>query len=240
MIRIRACERGCRLDSIKPEHLLCAAADAAPIGESPAQRDLLGPGIEEARVEAQDHIGIADPGEDIEGPVKREPRRLRRAAVQWLIGVPCHRGKLRLQRLDLPQQGWRRDTPSQEGEPRSLVLAMTIRHGLPCREEILPGADFVGLNGRLSARRIVEIEDFRLGENVGGTEACGVPRVAFYLRGAALVRGHDDAAAISRKRKRRRKCERDAGHQAPGHCDVRYDLFFGLRASRRDQRHVGG
>ena len=100
-------------------------------------------------------------------------------------------------------------------------------------EERRPRPDLAEVGERLRAVGIVEVEDRRLREHVGGAEAAGMLRVALDLRRAPFVALDEQAGGDAAERHRRREEQRPAGDQLLGLPDVRDDLLVRLASCRR-------
>ena len=110
---------------------------------------------------------------------------------------------------------------------------LSVEHLPNRRDERLERANFAEVRERLRAIGIVETEDRRLREEVGGAEARRMIGVAFDLRRAALVALDQEADAGPGKRHRRRVEERLARNQLLGLPDVRNDALRSAGACRR-------
>ena len=101
------------------------------------------------------------------------------------------------------------------------------------------GTNLAEVGQRLRAIGIVEAEDRRLREDVGGAEAARVQRVAFDLRRPALVALDQQAGGDAAERHRGREEQRLARDHLFGLPDVRDDLLRRLTRAGGDagQRH---
>lgn len=179
-----------RLDRVQAVHLRPprvrrGGPHAPPSHEVGDITEVAGATGQEIGVEREDNVGVAE----VVAGVDVRAEGLHRAAVggvvaERLVLVPLRVGQGAEQvRELLPQRrrddGLRQDT---QAGPAARVLPLPFQGPAEGSEALVPGARLAEVRDGLGAVGVVEAEDGRLVERVGGAEAGGVLGVALDLR----------------------------------------------------------
>ena len=93
----------------------------------------------------------------------------------------------------------------------------------------------------LRAVWIVQRQDRGLGENVGGSKASGMLRIALNLRGAPHMAFRQDPVSDATEGQGSGKKQRFAGHNLLWGPDIRHDVLLGLaRTGAQTRQHQRG
>ena len=183
------------LDGVEPIHLELVrcrvlrphpAALAVIVGVT--QR--AGTGEQEVRVQRQDHIRLAEVVVRVDVLVESELRPFQHGrAAGRLILIPFRFREMVLveQFRHLGVQRRRRDVLSQNAQAGALPGFQLVQSAAKGRQRLVPGPRPAAIRQGLRTVRIVQAEDGRLNEQVGGAEAGRMTGIALDLRRTALV-----------------------------------------------------
>ncbi len=167
---------------------------------------------EQVGVEGEDHLG----GREIEhGPQRAAESQVRAGVavvlIQRLPDMPARSRVGGQEALALGRQGRRVAALSEDGQPPAAAGAQGREQAGGRGGEVRPllsqFAAAIAADGAAAAVRIVELEDRRLGQGIGGTAPNRMLGVALHLDRPAVEAGHQEAA--------RAACQLEGGGEAP-------------------------
>ena len=190
-------DRGRAFHAIETIQQRVFAVRPAPAHGVACVHQLGGAAAEHIRVQVQDHPGPVKPVAGLPGLAEQLPGALVGGAVgERLVAVPA-RGRIEAfqpfyQRVlaRRRERAGKQAQPAFAGGPVAALRLQLLEEG-----GVAAGGALVAY--RLRAVRVVEAENFRLGDAVGGAQAGGVLRVAFHLHRPALERLHQHAPGIA-------------------------------------------
>ncbi len=170
---------------------------------------------------------------DLQRIVLRVPQRV---PVPWLVLVPFCLRILFEEGVQLRRQRGRGHRFRQDAQARAPFRPLFRQRGHEVGQKLFPRADFPAPPHGARAVGIIKLQDGCLMEHAGRAQAHGVIRVAFDLRGPALVAFDQQSRRVATQRHRRGVSQRDAGNQFFRLFDVRQNLLDRLA---RAGRHPG-
>jgi hypothetical protein len=154
-------------------------------------------GGEEVGVQRNNDIGRFEVVLDVDITAKGQLRSGAHViAVYGLVLVPLRSGVARQDALNQAGQRGRGHAFGQDAQSGTAALEV-LKPGRQVREKSVPCADLAGAREGLGAVRIVERQDRRLGEHVGGAAAGGMVGIAFHLDRTAFVALDDQSHAVA-------------------------------------------
>ncbi len=218
-----------RVETVHPPGVLGTAARR----ECPRMRDA-GRSAEEVGVERHDHVRPVEVIDGVERASKGQARA--RAGVvraDRIPLMPAGLGEAREHALDSGSQGRRRDRLGEEPESGAAMRPLAGERLTHRAQEGRPRTNLAEVRQRLGASGIVEIEDRRLREDVGGAQARRMERVPLDLGRPAFVALDEHAHAAAGARHRGGVEQRPPRHDLLGLTHVRNDQFGRLPGARR-------
>src|SRR5262245_45486102 len=155
MIRQRPGQRPGRLDHIDSQGLL-GVIRTPPIDDLATEANLLSTEADWICIEYKHDPRVTESWQDRRRTTKSQHGALAdRVIFHWLVAIPPGLRQRFGEPLDLFDKGRRRDTPSQQREPLTLVLALAIKPRPERRLERAPGLNPVAAVRRTRAVRVV-------------------------------------------------------------------------------------
>ncbi len=231
-----------RLGDVEPVHLprpraveillgLAAGGEVAGVAEP------RGPDRHEVGVECGDHVGPVEAVDGLDVLAEREDRAGPRiVASDGVILIPLRPGELLAKRLELLDQGRRRDDLRQHPEPGAAVGPVGVANPEDVGEEVVPGADPGIAGDDLRAVGVVEPEDRGLHEDVGPAPVGRMIGVAFDLRRSPRPALDEHARRVAAERQGRGEEEGLAVDVLLGRLHGRHDRLGRLEGAPRDAR----
>jgi hypothetical protein len=185
-------ERRCRFDRVDSARLL-RAGGIAPGGEIPGEAHVPRCGAQNVAVDREDHVRRVELWHDLDRRAVRKHRALAHVVTRDRIPLVPARSRIgRDERVELGGEGRRGDRAGEHTQAFAPILRKLRSQRCQGGKQALPVGGEAAPQDRAGAIRVVEIEQLRLRQRIGRTEACRMPHVALDLdRPAHLMLDHD-------------------------------------------------